>query len=168
MYNPGLFKRLLIVVYDGLLMVAVAMVASALLMSVFMLLAPDTFFINPADLANPKMIELSSLGRTVGGVIVLLNCVIVSFIFYGWFWTHGGQTLGMRAWNLYLIKPDGKFINWQIAALRYMAAILSWAALGMGFTWLLLNKNKQTWHDKLSGSQIVFVPKNQQPARAGK
>lgn len=163
MRAPGLFKRLLIVVYDGLLLVAVAMVTSALLMAAILFIAPESFFMDPATLANPKMIELSNQGRIVGGIVVTLNCLLVSFFFYGWFWTHGGQTLGMRAWNLYLIKPDGKFINWKIAFIRYCAAIISWAALGMGFAWILLNSRKLTWHDSLTGTQIVFVPKDKQP-----
>lgn len=165
MQTPGLFKRLLIVIYDGLLLVAVAMVTSALLMAAVMFVAPDSFFIDPAMLENPKMIELSQLGRVVGGVIVSINCIVISFIFYGWFWTKGGQTLGMRAWNLYLIKPDGKFIDWKTALIRYGAAIISWAVVGMGFAWILLNSRKRAWHDSLSGTQIVFVPKDKQPKR---
>lgn len=29
---------------------------------------------------------------------------LASFVFYGWFWTHGGQTLGMRAWRIRLVS----------------------------------------------------------------
>ncbi len=165
MHTPGFFKRILIVVYDGLLLLAVAMVTSALLMAVFMFVAPESFFIDPATLENPKMIELSQSGRIVGGVIVSINCIVISFIFYAWFWTNGGQTLGMRAWNLYLIKPDGKFITWKIALIRYCVAIISWTAVGMGFAWILLNSRKQSWHDSISGTQIIFVPKEQQPKK---
>ncbi|MBX2847801.1 MAG: RDD family protein [Acidiferrobacterales bacterium] len=163
MHNPGFIKRLLVVVYDGLLFVAVAMITSALLMGMFMFVAPDSFFVDPATLDNPKMIELSQLGRNVGGLIVTLNCLAMSFIFYGWFWTHGGQTLGMRAWNLYLIKPDGKFIDWQIAFKRYCAALLSWVVVGLGFAWILLSNRNLAWHDLLSNTRIVFVPKEKQP-----
>ena len=62
----------------------------------------------------------------------------------------------MRAWNLYLIKPNGKFINWKIAAVRYTAALFSWMPLGLGFTWILLNKQKLAWHDMISNTQIIY------------
>ena len=155
MKSIGLFKRLIVMTYDGLLLVAVAFFTSAILMALFQWLAPASFYIDAASLSNPKMLELSDLGRTVGTVIVTLNCLVVSFLFYGWFWTHGGQTLGMKAWNLYLIKPDGKFIDWKLAAYRYSLALISWAVFGLGFTWVLLNKRKLTWHDMLSNTQIV-------------
>jgi len=137
MQIPGFFKRLLIVAYDALLLAGVLFVASVLLP-----LLPDSF-------------EFSLAGKIIKASYLLLVC----FIFYGWFWTHGGQTLGMRAWNLYLIKPDGKFIDWKIAAIRFATAIISWSAVGLGFTWILLDKRKRAWHDILSGSQIVFVAK---------
>lgn len=154
----GFFKRIAVIIYDGLLLVAVVFFSSAILMALFQWLAPSSFYIDPSLLENPKMLELSSLGRLIGAVIVSINCLIVSFLFYAWFWTHGGQTLGMKAWNLYLVKPDGKFIDWKIAGARYVSAIVSWAVLGLGFTWILLNKNRLAWHDIVSNTQIVYVP----------
>jgi len=164
MHSPGFTKRLLVVIYDGLLFVAVAMISSALLMAIFLFAAPNHFFVDPTLLENPKMIELSELGRRVGGILVTLNCLLFGFIFYGWFWTHGGQTLGMRAWNLYLTQPNGKFIGWNGAFKRYCAALLSWTAMGLGFAWILLSSQNRAWHDILSNTKIVFVPKDKQPS----
>ena len=154
MQTIGLFKRLVVITYDGLLLTSVAFFSSALLMGVFTWLGPDIFFA-PADPANPNLLERSDLGRLVGGIIVTINVICVSFFFYGWFWTHGGQTLGMKAWNLYLIKPDGKFIDWSTALKRYLAAVVSWACLGLGFTWVLLDKQKRSWHDIFTNTKIV-------------
>ena len=158
MKKIGFFKRILVATYDGLLLIAVTFFTLALVMGVFIAVAPDSFFIDPSHLENPKMLQFTDLGRLVGSITFVAHCLAVSFFFYGWFWTHGGQTLGMRAWNLYLIKPDGKFINWKIAAKRYCVALLSWAFFGLGFTWILLNRQKLTWHDIASNSQIVFSP----------
>lgn len=166
MQSIGLFKRLIVMTYDALLLVAVAFFTSAVLMALFQWLAPSTFFVSSAG--ESKLMELSDLGRNVGMLIVCLNCLVVSFLFYGWFWTHGGQTLGMKAWNLYLIKPDGKFIDWQLAAVRYALALVSWAAFGLGFTWVLLNKRKLTWHDMLSNTQIVHQAPQPSKRKPGK
>jgi len=154
MQGIGFFKRLLVIIYDGLLLVSVAFFTSALLMVIFTWFGPDAFFVAAAP-DNPKLLERSELGRIVGGAIVSINVVAVSFFFYGWFWTHGGQTLGMKAWNLYLIKPDGKFIDWQTAFKRYLLAIVSIACLGFGFTWSLLDSRNRTWHDMATNTQIV-------------
>jgi uncharacterized RDD family membrane protein YckC len=154
MQTIGLFKRLLVMVYDGLLLVAVGFFTSALLMGLFTWFGPDAFFATP-DPTNPELLERSDLGRLVGGIIVSVNVVCVSFFFYGWFWTHGGQTLGMKAWSLYLIKPDGKFIDWKTAFKRYIVALMSWACLGLGFTWVLLDSRKRSWHDIATNTQII-------------
>ena len=158
MKKIGFFKRILVICYDGLLLVAVTFFTLAIVMGLFISLAPDSFFVAPDAFENAKVVELTDLGRFIGSIIFIIHCLAVSFFFYGWFWTHGGQTLGMRAWHLYLVKPDGKFIDWKIAAKRYVLAIFSWAIFGLGFTWILLNKNKLTWHDLLTQTQIVYSP----------
>ncbi|SJM95981.1 RDD domain containing protein [Crenothrix polyspora] len=81
---------------------------------------------------------------------------IISFVFYGWFWTHGGQTLGLRAWNIKVLTLDQKPISWQLAFLRFMAALLSWLMFGLGFVWIVIDKNKYSWHDHLSKTALFL------------
>jgi len=155
MQTVGLIKRLIVMIYDGLLLLSVAAFSSAIVIGIYLFIAPDSHFVDPATLDNPKIVKLSNLGRNIGGALVTVNVLIVSFLFYGWFWTHGGQTLGMKAWNLYLIKPDGKFIDWKLARKRYVLALLSWLPIGLGYSWILLNRKQRAWHDILSNTQIV-------------
>lgn len=82
----------------------------------------------------------------------------ISFLFYGWFWTHGGQTLGLRAWKIKLVADNGQAISWRLAGLRFGAALLSWIACGCGFLWILLNKDKRSWHDRLSKTRLHNTP----------
>lgn len=79
-----------------------------------------------------------------------------SFIFYGWFWTHGGQTLGMRAWKIKLVHTDNHPLNWSHAATRFAYSLLSWSCLGLGFFWCLWDKNKLCWHDHLSKTRLIY------------
>jgi uncharacterized RDD family membrane protein YckC len=80
----------------------------------------------------------------------------VSFLFFGWFWTHGGQTLGMRAWKIKILTKDGKPIDWRQASLRFFSALLSWLIFGLGFWWILFDKQKRGWHDRLSETAVYF------------
>ncbi|HCW96661.1 MAG TPA: hypothetical protein DHU88_13355, partial [Pseudomonas sp.] len=48
---------------------------------------------------------------------------------------------------------------WQ-SLLLFLLAILSWLCLVLGFLWMLLDKEKRTWHDIYSESQAVQLPKN--------
>lgn len=163
----GLIKRLVVVVYDGLLLFSVLFFSSALWMLVFNMLAPDSLYLDPSQLAANKLAAFTNLGKIIAFFIVTLNILAVSFYFYGWFWTHGGQTLGMRAWNLYLTKPDGKFIDWPLAAKRYAWAMLSWATFGLGFLWILFHPQRKALHDLLSDTQVVFHKSSTKVEKAG-
>ena len=84
----------------------------------------------------------------------------VSFWFIAWFWMHGGQTLGMRAWRLRLESENGGAIGLAQAAKRSLAALISLAAFGLGYLWMLADREERTWHDRFSGTRLVLVPKD--------
>ncbi len=82
---------------------------------------------------------------------------LMGFGFFGWFWTHGGQTLGMRAWKIRVVTYSGQPLDWQQAFFRYMAAIISWLFLGAGFFAALLDAERLTWHDRFSRTRLIRV-----------
>jgi uncharacterized RDD family membrane protein YckC len=89
----------------------------------------------------------------------MIYIVGVCFFFYGWFWTHGGQTLGMRAWNVYLVSNQHYEISWLQAAMRFIANIIAWLPFGLGYWWQYLGKDKQSWPDYLSNTRLHFEKK---------
>lgn len=103
-----------------------------------------------------SLFEIESIKRgSTSAKIFFPFLVLLSFVFYGWFWTHGGQTLGMRAWKLKLVGERNTRITWMQAFFRFCYAIISWLPLGAGFLWILVDKNKKAWHDKISHTFIV-------------
>lgn len=86
--------------------------------------------------------------------------LLVAFAYFGLSWRRGGQTLGMRAWRLRLVRADGGAPpSWSALALRYLIAPLSLAAAGLGFLWSLFDRERRTWHDLASGTVLVRMPK---------
>lgn len=79
-------------------------------------------------------------------------------LFFVGFWWRGGQTLGMRAWALRVEMRNGEPLTLATACLRFVAALLSAAPLGLGFLWALGDAERRTWHDRLSGTRVVRVP----------
>ena len=131
----GLLIRLLAMFYDSLLLLSALLIATALAL---MVTGGTLSYHNP-------------FFRT----FLFLIC----FSFYAWFWLHGGQTLGMRAWRLRLQRFDGRAITiWQ-ALLRFMVAIPSLAIGGLGLLWMLVDKDGLAVHDRVSESTIVRLPK---------
>ena len=142
--TPGLFRRLAVIVYDSLLLVALLTLAAALV-------------VLPAGLLFDTRIP-------DGHPLFRAYLVAVSLVFFCGFWIRGGQTLGMRAWRVTLLRKDGLPVTLKDAVLRYFAAILSWAPLGLGFWWILADPQRLAWHDRLSGTRMVMLHK---PSKRG-
>ncbi len=83
--------------------------------------------------------------------------LLVMFLFHGWFWTHGGQTLGMRAWRLRVVGRDDSTIGWSRAALRFVIAWPAWISV-IGLLWCVIDG--RALHDRLSGTQVLRLPKS--------
>ena len=82
----------------------------------------------------------------------------VIFLYLAGFWVTGGQTVGMKAWRLRIICQNGQPLNWQKALTRYLGACLSVASFGLGFIWATVDRKKQSWHYKLSGTHLIWCP----------
>ncbi len=134
---PATFtRRLGAMVYDSLLLFALLMIASV---PVVML----------AGGAESPFIQ---------GAGYQLYLYIVSFLFFGWFWVHGGQTLGMRSWKLQVVRDDGHALGWDSALVRFIGATVSLLPLFIGFLWILFNSDRLAWHDLVSKTRIMHNP----------
>lgn len=134
-YPAGLLRRLAAACYDLLLMVALWFVA------VFALL-PFT---------HGYAIDGSNLWFR-------LYLFVLPYLFFSWFWTHGGQTVGMRAWRLRLRNSEGGAVTGWQALLRYLAAWVSWLSV-IGIVWCLFDARKRCLQDIASRTQVVTLPK---------
>lgn len=79
--------------------------------------------------------------------------------FFIWFWTHGGQTLGMRSWRIRILSEEGAAVSLRAALVRYLMAIVSALPLGLGYWWSLIDRDRRTWHDIVSHTQLVVQKK---------
>ena len=157
-------RRLLSIVYDSLLLAAVIFIAYAIFMPV-----------------------AKSAGIETGHPITSVYLLSVIFLFNAWFWTHGGQTLGMKTWRIKLVHENGQAISWGQALLRYLCALPSWliiligtagfmleqlpfpeafawmnkipagVILGTGLVMLYLEQRPDNWRDRFSHSQVILL-----------
>jgi uncharacterized RDD family membrane protein YckC len=67
-----------------------------------------------------------------------------------------GQTLGKKLLGIRVIDfRTGGPLGYGTAALRWLCRILSGIPCGLGYFWMLWDKEKQTWHDKLTNTVVV-------------
>jgi len=84
----------------------------------------------------------------------------VTAAYFGLSWRFGGQTLAMRAWRLRAVDADGGRMPWGTIGLRLLLAPISLAAAGLGYLWALLDSDGRTWHELISRSRTVRLPKS--------
>jgi uncharacterized RDD family membrane protein YckC len=132
--SAGLPRRLIAMVYD--LMVVTGLV----------------FFVGAIATGLNRM-------EAVNGPVFQSLIFLVIFGFFAKFWTSGGQTAGMKAWKLRAETMDGRPMTIQQALVRFIAAILSMGCFGLGYLWIFFDKEKVTWHEKISGTRTVIIPK---------
>jgi uncharacterized RDD family membrane protein YckC len=132
--KPGLSRYLAIIFYDALLLLAVLFFATLLILP----------FNAGIAFSKEQFLYPIYLG-------------FVSFLFYGWFWTHGGQTLGLKAWKTKVLTEGRQPISWRQAFIRFIAALFSFGIFGFGILWILVDKNQRSWHDIVSKTGLYRV-----------
>ena len=159
--HASIFRRGAAMVYDGLLCFAVAVVAS---------LATLPFS--------------GGKGSTEFNPVLTIYFVAVFYLFFGWFWTHGGQTLGMRAWHTKLLKQNNEPICWQTALVRYLlslpmwffwflvvqivggygqvpylSTLPAWLLIIIAICWTVFDHIPNNWRDRISKTKIIYISK---------
>ena len=139
----GLLRRLAALVYDALLLAALLFVFTFALIAV-------------------------RGGRAIppGTAWYEASLLVVVAIFFCGFWTHGGQTAGMRAWQIRLVSAAGGPVALRAALVRFGAAFLAALPLGLGFLASLWDPERRCWHDRWSKTRVVRRRRVIAPARA--
>jgi uncharacterized RDD family membrane protein YckC len=74
-------------------------------------------------------------------------------------WKHKGTTIGGIVCGLKVVRVDNRELDWATAVVRALACFLSLAVAGLGFIWVAIDDENQSWHDKIAGTAVVVVPK---------
>lgn len=156
-------KRALAIIYDGLISIAVLLVATW----AYTMVAGWITGWNRYE----QMAEAGQLSGDPGLTFVLF---LVLYLFFAYFWTRVGQTLGMQVWRVRIENLDGSSVSWTQALIRYVTAAaviflsllasyyLSAATLFLSIpaiVALFYPINGLSVTDRLSDSVVVSLPK---------
>ncbi len=159
--TPAIARRLASMLYEGLLLFAVAFLATWLFQ----------FAAGTAQLEGWRRHLLQ------------LFLLAVFAAYFLWCWLRGGQTLAMKAWRIRLIAPGEPRVPPARALLRFaLAALLigsflaalgaaflhrdpwlgfaTFALTGVSVGWALVDRDRQFLHDRLAGTRLVLVPRD--------
>ena len=142
--RPTLARRLASILYDSIVVGGLMLFAAALVVIPLGL-----------GIGQQEWEHLQQTWQMHLALRALLLAVMIGF--HLGFWTHGGQSLGMRAWRLRVVRWDGEPLRLRDALIRYAAAWLSALVFGLGFLWSLWDRDRYTWHDRLSQTRLVML-----------
>ena len=136
----GLFRRLFAIFYDCFLLIAILFVVSGIATA-----------LNQGTAVEP--------GNTLYPLMVFI-IFSLSYLYFAWFWIHGGQSLGMKTWQIQLRSVEQNHIDWKITTIRFITAIFSWGLGGLGYLWSFYDKQNRCWHDLSSKTILVDLRKH--------
>lgn len=81
----------------------------------------------------------------------------IGLLFYSLLLFTEGRTLGKKAMGLQVVsRRDGVPLNFLLMLLReWPAKWVSSFFFGLGFFWIILDRDSQGWHDKIAGSVVL-------------
>ncbi len=109
--------------------------------------------------STPVIFYTPAAGNPAPDLVYQFIFCVDTFAFYLLFWRTDGQTLGMQAWKIKLQSGTGHRPGVAECSIRLLVASLSLVCFGLGFLWMLWDKDRLTWQDRLSGTRIVFLGK---------
>ncbi|MBC7698798.1 RDD family protein [Aquabacterium sp.] len=81
---------------------------------------------------------------------------VVLSMYFMWFWTHGGQTLAMKTWQLRIVSIDGAGLSLQQALMRYFSSWL-WFAPALVGAWLVGWHQSKWLYGALFGWMAIYA-----------
>lgn len=130
----ALSRRLVCLIYDGLLLAAVLWLAAL----------------------PPQLVE-AGVGIPHSRALFQVYLAAVAGVYFIWQWVVSGQTLAMKTWRLRVVGVGGGKVTLPHALLRYLVALAGGALAGVGFIWALFDPQRQFLHDRVARTRIVHL-----------
>lgn len=133
---PSFFKLGACLIYEALVLIALSLAVTA----IFFLLLGD------AAIGIKRYLLQLSLWLTAG-------------VYFVWCWQKKGQTLAMQTWQFKLFNQQAQLLSLKAAMVRYVLASLSLMLFGLGFLWILVDRDRLFLHDRLLKNRIIYAPR---------
>jgi uncharacterized RDD family membrane protein YckC len=92
-------------------------------------------------------------------ILSALAIVAVGIGYFPYFWVRSGQTPGMSAMKIKVVRDaDGGPVSAGEAILRWIGFYVSHLIFYLGFIWIFIDKRQRGWMDLIGGTVVIAVP----------
>jgi uncharacterized RDD family membrane protein YckC len=89
-------------------------------------------------------------------IAAIVGFFVVYFVYFPYFWTKNGQTLGMRPFKLRVVMDkDGGKVTMGPAILRLIGYWIDQIIFYLGYIWVLIDNRRRGWHDLIAGTVVI-------------
>jgi uncharacterized RDD family membrane protein YckC len=92
-----------------------------------------------------------------GSPIIIAVFAVWLFIYYAYSWAANGKTFGAALLGVQVVGEDGGAAGPRRAVIRTLAFPLSFLLCGLGFTGILIGRERRALHDVLAGTVVVYA-----------
>lgn len=119
--------------------------------------------VNPFAVFQAQTLEqLQQIQQSSAGGLPTIVSLALALAFFLIMWVNfDGATPGKKLMAIKIIKADGSKVTYPVAFIRYIGYFLSAFIFALGYLWIIWDKKKQGWHDKIAGTTVVKT--NEQP-----
>ena len=145
--KSGLGKRIISIIYDFLILFFIIIVTTFLIQQIIIHFELTT--LEQVQISKDETITVIPADSVV--TLILKNLwVVLSFFYFGHYWTKRGQTLGMKVWKIKAVTNEGGLMTWGNALKRYVFALL-----GLGLLWMIIDKESLPLQDRMSETKLI-------------
>jgi uncharacterized RDD family membrane protein YckC len=146
----GFFSRLEALVVDLVILSLIQLLGSVFIKIILR-------FFQLYDLAESLQALWKNSTYNLLGNSLLMTLVVVGY--FTFFWTLVGFTPGKALLGLKVVRKDGAKVSFGRSLLRFFAYFISAIFLFLGFLWILWDPKRRGWHDKIAGTQVLYIPR---------
>jgi uncharacterized RDD family membrane protein YckC len=103
-------------------------------------------------------LDIILIGILSGIAHVWPFCLFVALAYFAGMWTWRGTTIGGIVLKLKVVRTDGRPLTFVVSLVRGLAAAFSVVIFFLGFLWIAWDKDRQGWHDKIAGTEVIRLP----------
>ncbi len=144
----GFWIRFVAVVIDSIILTIIAFIVNLPLRLIIGLGA--------IDVANTGSVAGLGAVFAATGVLILINTAI-SVAYHAYFWSTRGATPGKMALGLKIIRADGGSLSVGLAIGRYLAYILDFFTIYIGFIIAGFDSEKRALHDRICDTRVIYA-----------
>ncbi len=119
--------------------------------------------IGPISLFVGKLPKLEQILPATGIFLYLVIFILplISNLYHITFTSKFGGGIGKLVSGIKVVYEDGKLLTfWQSAFRLFVGYFVSGLLFGLGFFWIIKDQEKQGWHDKISGTRVLYSDRN--------